>query len=186
MDYKEIIKKVKPEFEKAFNFLEKEAAKIRTGRASPALVEDIIVDCFGEKFPLKQLGSISLPEPKKIVIQPWDRSYLEPIEKALFNHSNLGISPVVDKDVIRINLPPLNEEYRKGLLRILSEKQEESRKTMRRWRDEAWEETQEKFKEKEIREDDKFRAKDDLQKLIDEFHKKIDELVERKKKEIME
>ncbi len=186
MDYKEIVKKIKPEFEKTMVFLEKEAAKIRSGRASSALVEDVLVDCFGEKFPLKQLGTISMPEPKQIVIQPWDRSYLGPIEKALFSHSNLGISPVVDKDVIRINLPPLNEEYRKGLLRVLSEKQEEARKTMRRWRDNAWEEIQEKFKEKEIREDDKFKGKEELQKLIDEFHKKIDDLGEKKKKEIME
>jgi len=186
MDYKEIIKKIKPEFEKTMSFLEKEVAKIRSGRASSALVEDIIVDCFGEKFPLKQLGTISMPEPRQIIIQPWDRSYLGPIEKAIFSHSNLGISPVVDKDVIRINLPPLNEEYRKGLLRVLSEKQEEARKTIRRWRENAWEEIQEKFKEKEIREDDKFRGKEDLQKLVDEFHKKIDDLGEKKKKEIME
>ncbi|MDP2910005.1 MAG: ribosome-recycling factor, partial [bacterium] len=85
----------------------------------------------------------------------------------------------------RLTLPPMSEDYRKGLLRMLSEKQEEARKTMRYWRGEAWEEVQEKTKEGQIREDDKFRAKDELQKLIDEFGKKIDELGEKKKKEIM-
>jgi len=185
MDYKEIINKIRPEFDKVVSFLEREMAKIRTGRASPSLVEDIIVECFGQKFPLKQLAAISSPGPRQIIIQPWDKSYIEPIEKAL-SQSSLGTSPVVDKDLIRLSLPPLSEEYRKNLLRILSEKQEEAKKTVRRWREEAWDEIQEKFKEKEIREDDKFRAKDELQKLVDEYHKKIEEMGERKKKEITE
>ena len=185
MDYKEIIKKTKPEMDKVIGFLEREAAKIRTGRASVSLVEDIIVECFGQKFPLKQLAAISLSEPRQIVIQPWDKSYIESIEKALSN-SGLGTSPIVDKDLIRISLPPLNEEYRKNLLKILSEKQEEARKTIRHWRERAWEEIQERFKKKEIREDDKFRSKDELQELIDGYSEKIDEMGERKKKEILE
>ena len=182
--YKEIIQKIKPECEKVIIFLEREASKIHTGRASPALVEDIVVECFGEKFPLKQLAALSTPEPKQIIIQPWDKSYVEPIQRAI-SQSNLGLSPIVDKDLIRISLPPLSEEYRKNLLRLLSEKQEEARKTIRRWREEAWDEVQEKFKEGEIREDDKFRAKDDLQDLIEEYNKKIDEIGEKKKKETM-
>ena len=185
MEYKEIINKIKPELEKVITFLEKEMAKIRTGRANPSLVEDIVVECFGQKFPLKQLAAISSPEPKQIVIQPWDKSYIESIEKAL-SQSSLGTSPVVDKDLIRVSLPPLTEEYRKNLSRILSEKQEETRKTVRRWREEAWDEIQERFKEGEIREDDKFRAKDNLQELVDEYNKKIEEIGERKKKEVME
>lgn len=183
MSYKEIIQKIKPELEKVISFLENELVKIRTGRASPSLVEDLIVECFGGKFPLRQLASISSPEPKQIVIQPWDKSYIGPIEKAISN-SNLGLSPIVDKDLIRISLPPLSEEYRKDLLRFLSEKQEEARKTIRRWREKAWDEIQEKAKEGEIREDDKFRSKDELQKLVDEYHKKIEETGERKKREI--
>ncbi|MBI5221296.1 MAG: ribosome recycling factor [Candidatus Magasanikbacteria bacterium] len=185
INYKEIIQKIKPELEKTISFLEKELTKIRTGRASPSLVEDVVVDCFGEKFPLKQLAAISSPEPKQIVIQPWDKSYIESIEKAL-SYSSLGVAPIVDKDLIRISLPPLSEEYRKNLLRILSEKQEETRRTIRRWREEVWDDIQEKFKEGEIREDDKFRAKDELQELVDEYHKKIEEIGERKKKEITE
>ena len=96
------------------------------------------------------------------------------------------MSPIVDKDILRITLPPLSDEYRKTLARGLSEKQEDARKTIRHWRGEAWEEVQEKTKEGEIREDDKFRAKDELQKLIDEYNKKIEALGNKKKKEILE
>ncbi len=183
--YKEIIEKIKPELEKVISFLEGELTKIRTGRASSSLVENTIVECFGQKFPLKQLAAISSSGPKQIVIQPWDKSYIEPIEKAL-SKSSLGTSPVVDKDLIRISLPPLSDEYRKSLLRIISEKQEEARKTIRRWREQAWNEVQEGFKNKEIREDNKFRAKDELQELVDKYNEKIEEMVERKEKEIME
>lgn len=112
--YKQIIDKFRPELEKTASFLEKEVSKIRTGRASPSLVEDVVVDCFGQKFPLKQLAAISSPEPKTVVIQPWDKSYMEGIQSALSN-STLGVSPIVDKDVIRITLPPLSDEYRKNL-----------------------------------------------------------------------
>lgn len=185
MDYKEIIKKIRPEMDRVVGFLEREMAKIRTGRASISLVEDIVVECFGQKFPLKQLAAISSPTPKEIIIQPWDRSYIEPIEKAV-SQSSLGASPIVEKEVIRISLPPLSEDYRKNLIRILLEKQEEAKKTIRHWRGEAWDEIQEKLKEREIREDDKFRAKDELQELIDEYSEKIEQMGERKKNEILE
>ena len=181
--YKEIIDKIKPELDKVINFLERELAKIRTGKATPSLVEDVEVECFGQKFLLKQLAAISTPEPRQILIQPWDKSYLEPIEKAL-SQSVIGTSPIVDKDLVRLSLPPLSEEYRKNLLKILSEKMEEARKTIRHWREEVWDEIQEKTKTGEIREDDKFRAKDELQDLIDEYNQKIEEIGERKKKEI--
>lgn len=183
--YKEIINKIKPELDKTIAFLEREVSKVHTGRASPALVEDVVVECFGEKFPLKQLAALSTPEPKVIVVQPWDKSYVEPIEKAI-SQVGMGLSAVVDKEVIRISLPPLSDEYRKNLARLLSEKQEESRKTIRRWREEAWREIQDKAKEKLIREDDKFKAKDDLQDLVEEYNKKIDEIGEKKKKEVAE
>ena len=185
MDYKEIIDRIKPELDKTAAFLDREIGKIRTGRASPSLVEDVVVDCFGEKFPLKQLAAISTPEIKQILIQPWDRSYIEGIVKAL-EKTGVGASPIVDKDTIRINLPPLNEEYRKNLVHLVSEKQEEARKTIRHWREKAWSEVQEKTKEGEIREDDKFRAKDKLQELVDEYNEKIEKSGEKKKKEVLE
>jgi len=186
MDYQEIIKKIRPEMEKVLGFLERELAKIRTGRASPSLIEDVVCECFGQSFPLKQLAAISTPEPKQILIQPWDKSYVEGIVSALEKTSGLAASPVADKDVIRINLPPLSEEYRKELLRLLSQKQEEARKTIRRWREEAWDEIQEKYRQGEIREDDKFRGKDELQELVNEYNEKIEEMAEKKKKEISE
>lgn len=185
MNYKDIIKKIEPEFQKVILFLERELAKIRTGRASPALVQDLVVECFGQKFPLKQLASISAPESRQLVIYPWDKSYIEGIEKSIAS-AGLGVSTVVDKDIIRISFPPLSDEYRKNLAHILSEKQEDARKTIRHWREKAWDQIQEKFKEKEISEDDKFRAKDELQELVDNYHKKIEEMGEKKRKEIME
>jgi ribosome recycling factor len=184
MTYQEIIDKVRPEFDKVVNFLERELLKIRTSRATPSLVEDVVVDCFGQKFPLKQLAAISTPETKQILIQPWDKSYIGGIVSAL-EKTGVGANPIVDKDVIRINLPSLSEEYRKSLIRLISEKQEEARKTIRHWREDAWSEIQEKTKTGEIREDDKFRAKDELQELIDEYNKKIEEIGEKKKKEII-
>ncbi len=181
--YQEIIDKIKPELERVISFLEKELSKVRTGRASPSLVEDVVVDCFGQKFPLKQLAAISVPEPKQILIQPWDKSYIEGIVSAL-EKTGVGANPIVDKDAIRINLPFLSEEYRKNLLYLLSEKQEEARKTIRHWREEAWRAIQEGFREGKVREDDKFRAKDELQELVDEYNEKIEKIGEKKKKEI--
>ncbi len=185
INYKDIINKIRPECDKVMAFLEGELGKIRTGRANPSLVEDVVCDCFGQKFPLKQLAAISVPEPKQILIQPWDKSYIEGIVKSLEN-TGAGANPIVDKDIIRINLPPLNEEYRKELLRLLSQKQEDARKTIRRWREEAWAEIQEGQRAGKIREDDKFRGKDELQKLVDEYNEKIDGLGEKKKKEVSE
>jgi len=184
MSYKEFIDAVRPEFEKAFKFLEGEIAKIRTSRASPALVEDVEVNYLGDKFTLKQLASISSPEHNQIVIQPWDASYIESIEKAI-SQSGLGMSSAVDKNVIRLSLPFLTEEYRHSLVKILNEKAEQSRQTMRHWREDAWNKIQHAQKDKKITEDDKFHGKDELQKLIDEYQKKIKDLIEKKEKELL-
>jgi len=131
------------------------------------------------------LAAISTPEAKQILIQPWDKSYIEGIVSAL-EKTGIGANPIVDKDVVRINLPPLNEEYRKNLIRTIAEKEEQSRRTIRKWREEVWSEIQEKTKQGEIREDDKFRAKDELQELVDDYNKKIEEMGENKKIEIAE
>jgi ribosome recycling factor len=184
MEYKEIIQKIKPHCDESLAFLERELTKVRTGRASVALVEDIVVDCFGTKIPLKQLAAISCPEPRQIVVQPWEKSYIEPIEKALSSSGVLGTAPIVDRETIRIVLPPLTEEFRKSMTRVVSEKMEEARKIIRRWREEAWREIQDFAKSGKIREDDKFRAKDELQKVVDEYQKRIEEIGERKKREL--
>lgn len=183
MNHKEFIDKVRPEFEKALKFLEQEMAKIRTSRASPSLVEDIEINYLNEKFALKQLAAISCPAPNQIVIQPWDASYIESIEKAI-SQSGLGMSLAVDKNIVRLTLPLLTEEYRKNLTKVLNEKSEQVRQTIRRQRDDAWSKIQQAQREKKISEDEKFRGKDALQELIDEYHKKIESLAEKKKKEI--
>lgn len=181
--HEEIIKKTEPEFEKAVDFVQKKLSAVRTGRASPALVEDIKADCFGEMLPIKQLGAISIPSPRQIMIQPWDRSYIESIEKALSREAS-GLSPVTEGPNIIINLPAMSEELRKELAKVISQTEESAKQTIRKFRDNAWSEIQERTREGLIREDDKFRAKDKLQDLVDKYNKKIDELSERKKKEL--
>lgn len=181
--YQDIIIKVKPELEKVLEFYKKEMAKIRTGTASPALIEDVMVNISGEKMPLKQLAAISSPEKRQLVVQPWDRSYLEPIEKAL-QVASIGSSPIVEQDIIRLTLPQLTQEIREQLAKVIGEKSEESKRTVRKWRDDAWGEIQGEAKKGEIREDDKFKGKDELQKVIDEYSKQIDEIRENKEKEI--
>lgn len=183
--YKEIINKVKPELDNVLIFLDRELAKIRTSRVSTALVEDLMIDYHGEKLSLKKVASISLSGPRTITIQPWDKSILLGIERTILG-SNLGINPILKGDFIEILLPPPSEEYRKNLLRYLGEKLEMSRQSIRRWREEAWRQIQEGFRQGKIREDDKFRAKDELQELIDEYNEKIEARGELKKKEIME
>lgn len=184
MTYKEFIDKAKPEFEKTFKFLDGELAKVRTSRASPALVEDIEVNCFGQKFALKQLAAISAPQTNQLIIQPWDISYIEPIEKAI-SQTGLGMSTAVDKNVIRLSLPLLTEEYRNQLGKLLGEKAEQARQTIRRQREDAWNKIQTAQKDKLISEDDKFRGKDELQKVIDDYNEKIKNLVEKKKSELI-
>jgi ribosome recycling factor len=185
MDYKDVIKKMVPEFDKAMGYLDRELAKIHTGRASASIIEDMVVECFGDKFPLKQLAMISIPEPRQIVVQPWDKSYFEPIQKAIAA-SALGLSPSAEGAVIRITMPDLTAEYRQSLTKVIAKVQEETRQAMRRARDEAWSQVQRLEREGEVREDDKFKAKDELQKMIDSYGKKIDEIGDRKKKEIAE
>ncbi len=184
MSLKEFIDKVKPEFEKSFSFLGKEIDKIRTSRATPSMVEDLQVKAFDSTFTLNQLASISCPEPNQIVIQPWDTSYIEPIQAAVSN-SGLGMSASVDKNLIRLSLPMLTEEYRKSLVKVLNVKAEEGRQTLRHWREDAWNKIQKAEKEGLLSEDDKFKGKDELQKLIDEYQKKIKELIERKERDLM-
>jgi ribosome recycling factor len=180
---KEIIEKTKRELDKVVEFFIKEMSKIRTGQASPSLVEDVMVEVSGQMMSLKQLAGISCPERRQILIQPWDKSYLEPIERALFK-AQLGVTPIVDKDTVRVSLPALTQEYRQDLIRTISQKIEQAKQVMRKWREEAWSAIQSKAKDGAIREDEKFRGKDELQKLVDEYSAKVDALKVRKEKEI--
>jgi ribosome recycling factor len=184
IDYKKIIEKAKPEMEKAVKAFEEELKTLRSSRASPELIENLQVECFGQKFLLRQLGQISIPEPRQILISPWDPSYLDSIIKAI-ESSGLGVSPVVDQNSIRINLPPVTEEFKKNLLRILSQKKEAAKKKIREARTDAWDEIQDAFLEGKISEDQKYKGKDELQDLVEEFNEKIEEIAERKEKEIL-
>ena len=181
--HKEIIEKVKPELEKVIDFLKREIDKIQVGRPSISLVEDLKVEYLDQTFLLKQLGSMTLTQERQIVIQPWDKSYLSAIEEAV-SKSNLSFSVSIKEDKIFLSLPPVTSEYRQDLLKVLSEKAENTRRTIRHWREDAWNKIQELFLEKKISEDDKYKAKDELQKMVDEYNKKVKELTEKKKKEI--
>jgi len=181
--YKQIIEDIKPDLDKAIEFLKGELAKIKTSRANSAMVENIEVECYDQKLPIQQLATINIPKPRMITIQPWDKSILGDIEKTLRKRSNLN--PAVDGEMVRVNIPALSEEQRKEYVKIVGEKEEEAKISVRHHREQAWKEIQELEQEGKIREDDKFRGKDELQELVDEYNKKIEQIVENKKQEIM-
>lgn len=163
--------------------LKKEISVLHSSRANPALVEDILVDSYGSKMPIKHLAAINSEDARTLRVTPWDISVLKNIETAI-SASNLGCQPVADKQSIRIVLPELSEERRKAILKVLAEKLEEARVVLRQERDEIWKDIQEKEREGKISEDDKFRLKDELQKIIDKTNEELDEIAERKKSEI--
>lgn len=184
MNAKDTINQKKPEFDKILEFYKSDIASISTGRANPALVEDIEVDYYNQKFRVKELASISAPEPRTIVIQPWDKGVIEAIGGAI-RKSDLGLNPVVDGQIIRLNIPSLTEERRKEFIKLLKQKAEESRIKIRRIREDIWDRVQKMERAHEIREDEKFKAKDDLQKLINEYNRKIEDMEKKKEEELM-
>lgn len=164
--------------------LRQAAAGLRTSRASSALVEDIPVEYLGAKTPLKALAAISAPDPRQIVIQPWDKNAVQPIEQAI-QRSPMGLSLITDRDVIRIALPPLTRERRQEILKILKQMSEEARIQVRRDRDEEIKGLERRYRAKEMSEDEWMRRKKDIQKSVDETNKKIEDLATAKEKEIM-
>ena len=170
--------------EKIIEHLTHEITSLRTGRATPALVEDIEVDYYGSKTPLKALAVTASPEPRTLTIHPWDKNALQPIEKAL-QSSSLGIHPVVEKDAIRLTIPPLTEERRKGLAKLLGRYLEDSRIKIRKEREDALREADRKGKTKEISEDEKFRQRSEIQKIVDVINKKVEGIGDAKEKEII-
>ncbi len=182
-NYKEAIEKIRPQMDKVINHLNEELKRIRTDRAAPSLVEDLVVDCFDQRLPLKQLAAISCPEQRQILIQPWDKNYMKDIVVAI-QKSEAGLSPNIEGSVIRIILPPLTQEYRSTLLKLVSQKKEDARVSLKRIREDVWKEIQDAFQKGEIREDDKFKGKDELQKVIDEYNQKVDDLIKKRTEEI--
>ena len=181
---KDTISKTKQNLESIINFYHKDVASVRTGRATPSLVEDIQVDLYGQKMRIKELASITAPEPKSLIIQPWDANSIEAISGAI-SKSNIGINPAVDGQIIRLNIPPLTEERRKEFVKVLKNKTEDARIKIRRAREDSWNEIQKMEKNKEIGKDEKFKAKDDLQELVDSYNKKIEETEKKKEDELM-
>jgi ribosome recycling factor len=161
-----------------------EIATLRTGRATPALVEDLEVDYYGSRQQLKTLSAISIPEPRQILIAPWDKNAMEPIQKAI-QQSNLGMNPIADSNGIRLTIPALNEERRRDLIKLLSQKLEDGKIMVRRLREDAMKDLDKEEKDKAISKDDHFRGKDQVQKLVDETNKKIEDIGAQKEKEIM-
>lgn len=181
----EVLLEAETKMRKTVEVLSKELAAVRTGRASPALVEHIRVDYFGVPTPVQQVAGVSVPDPKMILIQPWDRGILGAIEKAILK-SDLGLNPVNDGNVIRLPIPPLTEERRKDLVKMVRKRVEEGRIALRNVRRDAMEEFRKLEKDKEISADDSKRAQDQLQKLTNAFTAEIDKVGQSKEAELLE
>ncbi len=182
---KETLKEAEDRMKKTCELFRKELASIRAGRASPAILERVTVDYYGSAMPVNQVATISVPEPRLMVIQPWDKSTMGAIEKAILK-SDLGITPRSDGTVIRLVIPPLTEDRRRDLARGAHKKAEEERVAIRNVRRETIDLLKEFEKEGDISEDELHRAQEEAQKLTDKYVKEIDAILEAKEKEIME
>jgi len=177
------ITKKEPELAKAVEHFKSELSTLRTGRASAALVENLMADFYGVPTQLSHMAQISIPEPRMIAIQPFDKNSLKEIEKAI-QASNLGINPVNDGTYIRVTIPQMNEERRKELVKIVSQMAEKARVTVRNVREEIWKEIQKMEKDGGMSEDEKISGKEDLQKLVDKYNEEIRKVADAKEKEV--
>jgi ribosome recycling factor len=180
----DILRDARQRMQKAVESTQRELGALRTGRASPALVEHIRADYYGTLTPLNQLATISVPEPRLLVVQPWDKNAVRAIEKAILQ-SQLGLVPNSDGTVLRMAIPPLTEERRRDLVKVARRHGEEGRVAVRNIRREAKEMIEELEDAHEISEDEAKRAQDELQKLTDKFIGEIEALLEKKEAEIM-
>jgi len=185
MDMDSILLDAEERMEKAIAALEREFSRLRTGRASASLVDGIKVDYYGTPTPISQVASVAVPDSRCITIQPWDRNAFSLIEKAILK-SDLGLNPVNDGNIIRINIPPLTEERRKDLGKMARKYAEEAKVAVRNVRRDANEQLKKLEKNKELSEDDLRKAQEDVQKLTDRFVAKTDEKAGAKEKEIMD
>lgn len=185
MALEELTAQTEAKFKKAIEALRHDVASVRTGRAAPSLVEQLEVEAYGVPTPLIQLAAISAPEPRMIVIQPWDKSLIKAIEKAI-QSSDLGLAPNNDGHLIRLNIPALNEERRKDLVKVLHRKVEEGRVEIRTLRRHAHDEMRSKEKSSGVTADEVKRAEAQLQKLTDRYILMADEIGQAKEKEILE
>lgn len=171
--------------EKALEAMRRDFATVRTGKASPALLDGVRVEAYGSMLPLNQVASVSAPEARMLVVQPFDRATMGAIEKAI-QTADLGLNPANDGRVIRVPVPPLTEERRREFVKLLSKMAEDGRVALRQARKDANDEVKQLQKDGEYSEDQGRRAQDDVQKLTDEYVEKIDALLKQKEAEVME
>ncbi|MBR5347314.1 MAG: ribosome recycling factor [Deltaproteobacteria bacterium] len=178
-------KKLVAGMEKTVEALKKDFGRVRTGRASASLLENIMVDYYGTPTPINQVGTLAVPEPRMITIQPWEKKIIGEIEKAILK-SDLGLNPDSDGQIIRVVIPPLTEERRREMTKMTKKMGEESKVALRNLRRDANEKLKKMEKDKELTKDDLKRGEKEIQDLTDSYVKKIDEIVAAKDKEIME
>ena len=181
----DIHKKLEEKMEKTIAVLKDELLTIRAGRANPNMLDRVMVDYYGTMTPLKQMAGVSSPETSTILIQPWDKSAIGSIEKAILS-SDLGFNPTNDGNSIRINIPQLTEERRKDLIKLVAKTGEQAKVAIRNERREANEAIKKMEKTSELTEDDSKKAQDEVQKLTDSHIKMIDDMLAKKEKDIME
>lgn len=171
----------KKRFEDIVEFFSEDIASIKTGRANPAFLEGVEVEIYGSKMKIKELASVSVSDARTLVIQPWDKNSVGPIDKAV-RDANLGLNPIAEKDLIRITFPQLTEERRKEYTKLLNSKLEDARIKIRRLRDDIKKSIE---NDESLREDEQFKAKEELQKTVDEHNKKLEEISDKKEKELL-
>ena len=179
------LQKARQRMDGAVEALRREFAGVRTGKASPALLDSVRVEAYGSMVPLNQVGTVSAPEARMLIVQPWDKTLIKAIEKAL-RESDLGLNPSNDGSIIRIPIPPLTEERRKEYVRLLHKLTEEARVAVRNIRRDANDEIKHRQKDEGLSEDDVRREQAEVQKLTDEYIHRIDELMKHKEAEVME
>ncbi len=182
--YQPLLKNLETSMQKSVAVFKEEIKKFHTGRATPVLVENIMVDYYGSKSPIKQIASINIPEPRMIVISPWNKDDLVSIDKAI-GESDLKVNPQNDGESIRITLPAMTEERRMELVKLLNKEKEKSKISIKQMREEVWDDIKKMEEEKKISEDDKFKAKEDLQKIVDKYNNELTEIADRKEEEII-
>jgi ribosome recycling factor len=185
MVLEELFNKTEEHMKKSLEMLTQELGGIRTGKASPALLDSLRVNYYGSMVPVKQIANVAVPDPRLITIQPWDRGLIQEIEKAI-RTSELGLNPQNDGGVIRLPIPPLTEERRKDLVKVVKRIGEDSKVAIRNVRRDANDRIKKLEKEHDLSEDDMRHKQDAIQKLTDSFVHKIDEAVTAKEKEILE
>jgi len=179
-----ILKSINEDNTKTIEVLVKDLSRVRAGKASVALLEGIRVNAYGNQSPLNQISSVSVPDARTIMINPWDKSLIGEIEKAI-NASDLGLNPQNDGKVVRLSIPALTEERRKELVKVVAKEGEESKVSLRQHRKDANEKIKSLEKGKELSEDEAKRHLDQIQKITDEAVKKVDEVIDKKTKDIM-